>query len=88
MACQNCADTTTGYMQQLNFPTVKELEAELMFCSTHFTLHFLYGLEIIGYYHPDRDMAQHARDYYQGLVSEFAMRGESKEELEARLQDK
>lgn len=37
-------------------PTAKELE----FCSQHFYSHLMHGLEVIGYNHPDYDIAGHA----------------------------
>ncbi len=87
-ATQNCGDSSSGYMRQEELPSSTELELELLFLPTHFTLHFLYGLEIVGYHHPDAGVAEKARSWYTELVQRFHLHPESMEEIDVRLQDK
>lgn len=87
MCVQENADPTSGYMGDAELPEIQQVEDELMFLPTHYTIHLLYGLEITGYNHSDPRIAERALRYYTGIVARFHLVPESKEELDARLID-
>jgi len=84
---QNNADTSTEYMRELPMPSVKELAGELEYTTIHYFTHLLHGLEIIGYHHPDEEIARTARGYYLGLVDDLHLNPENRENLDRRLVD-
>jgi len=86
---QNNADTSSPYMQEEKLPLLEDIEKEFEFCSVHYIIHFLQGLEIIGYNHPDTKIADIAKNYYYGLAQEVLnLNPETKGQLEERLRDK
>lgn len=86
---QNNADPSHTYMRTVDLPAVQEFEDEYSFCSTHYSLHLLFALEIIGYKHPDKETAKIARDYYLALVDDvYHLKPETEEDLDKRLEDK
>ncbi len=86
---QNNADPAHSYMKSIDLPSLKEFEDEFYFASTHYSLHLLFALEIIGFKHPDPATAKIAMDYYLGLVAEvYHLKPESLTDLDERLQDK
>lgn len=69
-------------------PPIEDLENELNYCSMHFTTHFLYAMEIIGYKHPDKNTKDIAYRYYEELVwgiMHFNIEPEA--DLDGRLED-
>lgn len=86
---QNNADPDHSYMKSLDLPSLKEFEDEFYFESTHYSLHLLFALEIIGFKHPDQETAKIAMDYYLALVEDvYHLKPESLAELDNRLKDK
>lgn len=86
---QNNADPSHPYMKSTDLPTLEDFEDEFYFASTHYSLHLLFALEIIGYKHPDPATAKIAKDYYLGLVADiYHLKPESVTDLDDRLQDK
>lgn len=86
---QNNADPSHSYMKITDLPTVNDFEDEFYFASTHYSLHLLFALEIIGYKHPDPSIAKIALDYYMALVDDvYHLKPESEQDLDSRLQDK
>lgn len=53
----------------------------------HFQLHFMHGVEIIGYQHPDGDIGSWWYSTYLRLVADMHLRPEPKEEMMERLSD-
>lgn len=51
----------------------------------HFVVHMLHSAEVLGYYHPDVEVATFWGWYYQSLVHKMHLNFESKEQLDARL---
>lgn len=71
-----------------DLPSIEDLENELNYCSMHFVTHFLYGLEIIGYKHPESQIATIAWRYYKSFVEEICHFGlETEKQLDVRLAD-
>jgi hypothetical protein len=86
---QNNADPSHSYMQREEMPTLDDIEKEFEFCSVHYAFHLLHGLEIIGYKHPDEEVAETARNYYHGLArGGLHLNPETSEQLDDRLKDK
>jgi len=86
---QNNADPSHSYMKSIELPTLKDIEDEVYFASTHYSLHLLFALEIIGYKHPDKAVAKIALDYYLALVADvYHLKPETELDLDTRLQDK
>jgi hypothetical protein len=86
---QNNADPSHSYMKNVDLPSLKEFEDEFYFASTHYSLHLLFALEIIGYKYPDPKIAKIALDYYHGLVADiYHLKPESMDDLDNRLRDK
>jgi hypothetical protein len=53
----------------------------------HFQLHFMHGVEIVGYKHPDQDIGGWWKDVYERLVLDMHLRPESEADLDHRLGD-
>jgi hypothetical protein len=68
---QNNADTQHTYMKPEKLPTLAEIEKEFEFTTVHYAFHLLHALEIIGYKHPEQEIAGVAKGYYEGIVKEF-----------------
>lgn len=86
---QNNADPSHSYMKSIDLPSLKDFEDEFYFASTHYSLHLLFALEIIGFKHPDPVIAKIAMDYYLALVEDvYHLKPESMADLDDRLQDK
>lgn len=86
---QNNADPTHSYMKSVDLPSVKECEDELYFASTHYSLHLVFALEIIGYKHPDKETRSIALGYYLAFVEDiYHMKPETEADLDARLKDR
>lgn len=86
---QNNADISSQYMQEEKLPILENIEKEFEFCSVHYAIHFLQGLEIIGYNHPNDEISNMAKNYYYNLVEKVLhLNPETKEQLEERLEDK
>lgn len=86
---QNNADPTHSYMKSVELPELKEFEDEFYFASTHYSLHLLFALEIIGYKHPDPAIAKIALQYYLALVEDvYHLKPETEADLDNRLFDK
>jgi hypothetical protein len=62
---------------------LKELDA----IPHHFQLHLLHSAEIVGYHHPRDSIQQWWRGVYFRLVNDMHVHPETKEELDARLND-
>jgi hypothetical protein len=85
---QNNADPSNNYMKQEELPDLEDICSEIEYCSLHYALHLLYGLEIISYKHPDKPISSKAEYYYQGILKKFHLNPETKEQMEERLKDK
>lgn len=66
-------------------PTGDELFEELEYMTVHYFAHFLHALEVVGYCHPDGDVASVALDYYARLVNGLHLKPESAERMHTRL---
>lgn len=53
----------------------------------HFLLHLIHAYEIIGYEHPDEEIASTALHFYTTMVQAFHMNLESEQEMRIRLKD-
>lgn len=53
----------------------------------HFQMHFMHGIEILGYKHPDAKIGMFWRRVYFRLVNDFHLHVESEVELDDRLGD-
>lgn len=53
----------------------------------HFQMHFMHAAEIIGYRHPDREIAEWWRETYFRLVNDMHLTPETEEDMNARLSD-
>lgn len=53
----------------------------------HFQLHLLHSIEIVGYNHPGNDIPAWWRGVYERLVHDMHLWPETKEQLDARLND-
>jgi len=85
---QNADEKHTFMCKKKELPTVEDIENEINYCTVHCATHFLYALEIIGYYHSDENIKQIAMNYYRGIVQElWHFKIESYNELEIRLSD-
>jgi hypothetical protein len=87
--CQINADPSHSFMADVPLPSLEEIEYELEYCTLHFTFHFLYGLEIIGYKHPDDEIRRKSMFYYKGVIEEVLhFNVETEEQMDKRLVDK
>jgi len=85
---QNNADISSPYMKDETLPSVEEIEKEAEFCTVHYLSHFLHGLEIIGYKHPNETISNLAQNYYLGLVDiVLHLNPETEDQLGTRLKD-
>ena len=85
---QNNADVQHSYMKREDLPTWLEIEKEFEFSSVHFAFHFLHGLQIVAYKHPDEAIRRQAGGYYRGLIAEVLhLRPESEAAMDERLRD-
>ena len=84
---QNNADPDHKYMKQDPLPSLDDVDQELEYCTTHYALHLMHGLEIIGYKHPNPAIADVARNYYLGWVALQHLNPETLGQLEDRLKD-
>lgn len=84
---QHNADPNHTYMQIEKFPTLKKIQEELRYTTVHYASHFLYGLEILGYNHPNQNISRKARKIYEELVKDLHLNPETKPQLEKRLRD-
>ncbi|MBS3089123.1 hypothetical protein J4402_05130 [Candidatus Pacearchaeota archaeon] len=85
---QNNADSSTDYMKNLAHPSVGDLQKDLEYCTMHYYCHLMHAMEIIGYNHPDKEIAETARGYYENMVLFLHLNPETKEQLNKRLEDK
>jgi hypothetical protein len=53
----------------------------------HYILHFIHAIEIIGYKHPDQQIADYWLSLYSRLVVAMHMREESQKDMDFRLSD-
>jgi hypothetical protein len=53
----------------------------------HFQMHFMHAIEIVGYKHPDAQIAMWWRELYLRLVNDLHLHPETEAELDARLGD-
>lgn len=53
----------------------------------HYHMHLMHGAEIIGYHHPDGNMAQRWLDFYYHCCHDLHLRVESREAMDGRLND-
>jgi len=85
---QNNADSSTDYMKDVGLPDFEALRTDLEFCTIHYFCHLLHTFEIIGYNHPNSEIRNLSRNYYEGLVDALHLNSETKEQLDNRLEDK
>jgi hypothetical protein len=87
--CQINADPSHTFMADIPLPTIDEIEYELEYTTMHFIFHFVYGLEIIAYKHPDQVVKDIAMKYYKGIIEEIMhFNIETEQQLDKRLVDK
>lgn len=53
----------------------------------HFQLHFMHAAEILGYKHPNKEIAKRWFDFYCKIVNDAHLSIETKEQMEYRLGD-
>lgn len=53
----------------------------------HFQMHFMHAVEIVGYKHPDPQIAMWWRELYLRLVNDLHLHPETEAELDSRLGD-
>lgn len=53
----------------------------------HFIMHLIHCAEVVGYKHPDHNIANYWRGFYQRACKEFHMTPETLGEMDARLND-
>jgi hypothetical protein len=53
----------------------------------HYQLHFMHAVEIVGYKHPDRDIASWFYNLYVRIVADMHLQPETEEQLDFRLGD-
>lgn len=53
----------------------------------HFIMHLVHCAEVVGYHHPDRNIANAWYSFYMNACKAFHMNPETKEEMDARLND-
>jgi hypothetical protein len=88
-ATQYNADPSKPYMNDIKLPEVEALYKELEHCPCHFVHHFLDGLAIIAYHHPDEQTAFYAAQVHYKCAEElFHFYPESPEWFEIRHRDK
>jgi LmbE family N-acetylglucosaminyl deacetylase len=90
---QQNADPSKPYMNNINLPesvqALAELYKELEHCPCHFVHHFLDGLAIIGYFHPDHKTAAYATALHYDCAEEiFHFVPESPQVFKLRHRDK
>jgi len=85
---QNNADSLTDYMKDVGLPNFESLRTELEFCTIHYFCHLLHTFEIIGYKHPNSEIRNLSRNYYEGLVNALHLNPETNEQMNKRLEDK
>ena len=87
--CQQNADPGHSFMAEVKLPTLDDIEYELEYCTLHFVFHFVYGLEIMAYKHPDKSIRDQAMYYYKGISEEILhFNIETEDQLDKRLVDK
>jgi len=79
------ADPYTEYMKVHLGEFDNELKMEVGFVTLHFFVHFLHGLEIIGYKHPDYSVRMTAYHYYEQLAIYLHLNVEPESEMDFRL---
>lgn len=68
---QQNADPSKPYMNNIELPLVSALYKELEHCPCHFVHHFLDGLAIIAYHHPDEAVAGFAARVHYHCAEEI-----------------
>lgn len=76
------------FMEVQKLPAVEEFEKELEYLPIHYFTHLVHCLEIIGYKHPDGNVAAIALEYYFRLCDWLHMFPEPEEEMDIRLSGK
>lgn len=75
--------TWEDYMSHIVDDYLRELDA----IPHHFQLHFMHGVEILGYKHPDDRIRMFWARLYQFLVKDMHLQPETEEQLDERLGD-
>lgn len=89
MTCEHNADPDSRYMKDvkniLNLP-IHYMCKELEWCTVHYAEHFMKGLQIIAYRHPDSYSRILAYDCYSSIATEiFHLHVETESEMNSRL---
>jgi hypothetical protein len=86
--CQINADTSHSFMEERPLPTFEQVEKEIEFCTVHYVLHLLHGLEIIGYKHPETEVRKKAMYFYTQIAGSILhLTIETEAALNERLAD-
>lgn len=85
---QNNADSSTDYMTEVPLPERNELQRDLEYCTMHYYSHLMHAIQIVGYKHPDQEIAKKANTYYELLVDFLHLNPETREQMNKRLEDK
>jgi len=85
---QKNGDIYGGYMKTDKLPSYNLLKKEFEFCSVHYIVHLLQGLEIIAYEHQNKNISKTAKNYYIYFVHRLHLNPETKEHMKKRLQDR
>jgi predicted TIM-barrel fold metal-dependent hydrolase len=75
------------HIQEQTLPTVDEIGKEFEFTTVYHAKNLLSAIEIIGYKHPNKQVAKQAQRYYSGLVNFLNLNPETEEELDGRRKD-
>jgi hypothetical protein len=68
---QHNADPSKPYMNDIKLPPIEDIYKELEHCPCHFVHHFLDGMAIIAYGHPDAVVAKRAADVHYKCAEEL-----------------
>lgn len=84
----NPANVTEFMTDIADVPMLNEKNAlarELEFCTQHFYSHLMHGLEVIGYRHPNRVVANVAYKLYLSMANLMHLEDETSKDFELRL---
>lgn len=84
------ADKSTSfiYNEKITDKQIKEFINYLDSLPVHYATHFAHGVEIVAYFHPDKEIRKMWSEIYFIICRNFHMTPETKEENQERLKDK
>jgi len=84
------ADNSTSFMynNKITNKQIRDFTDYLDSLPVHYVTHLAHGIEIVGYFHPDKEIRKMWNDIYLLICRNFHMKPETKEENQKRLKDK